>query len=427
MKKIISLMTICALLLTCFTATVGAVNLNLRDTFFENGKITTPNKPYIKANCDDRCDSLEMWVEQPDDIINLATEYATIDDDEIFNSKYNVSDPYRGIQIDWKIDDGEWLATPEWDTLEIDIPEFWLSWTAAFDAGIDFGDTSNRKKISLADLLYLAEEEKGFFGDAVIETVDENDEPIRHFDFENHTFNFRIRNYVAYYIRESTDKAYIFSDWSETVSIGKEGNQEELVKPEKIDAPTLSQLDFIGSYTDDEGDVHSTCEVFVDIPQSVYDAEMYYAIIEGRNGLFDGGYPFVLQIEYKVFDGEWRGAYVCDAEKITGGIREIDLNGAGELSKISLRARFFDEEEGIICSDWSPIYKNYDDSEIVVKLGDVNCDGKISVADARKIVVAIAKAKTDEIQNGDVNRDEKISVADARKIVVAIAKNDFNF
>ena len=112
-------MTVFALLLTCFTAIVSAENLNLRDTFFENGKITTPNKPYIKANCDDRCDSLEMWVEQPDDIINLATEYATIDDDEIFNSKYNVFDPYRGIQIDWKIDDGEWLATPDWDTLSI--------------------------------------------------------------------------------------------------------------------------------------------------------------------------------------------------------------------------------------------------------------------------------------------------------------------
>ena len=66
------------------------------------------------------------------------------------------------------------------------------------------------------------EEEKGFFGESVIESVNENDEPIRHFDFENHTFNFRIRNYVAYYIGESTDMTYIFSDWSETTSIGKD-------------------------------------------------------------------------------------------------------------------------------------------------------------------------------------------------------------
>lgn len=62
------------------------------------------------------------------------------------------------------------------------------------------------------------------------------------------------------------------------------------------------------------------------------------------------------------------------------------------------------------------------------KKGDVNGDGKISVADARKLVVAIAKGNTsDLLEIGDVNGDNKISVADARKLVVAIAKNDFNF
>ena len=60
--------------------------------------------------------------------------------------------------------------------------------------------------------------------------------------------------------------------------------------------------------------------------------------------------------------------------------------------------------------------------------GDTNGDGKISVADARKLVVAIAKGDTQALlEFGDVNGDGKISVADARKIVVAIAKNDFNF
>ena len=60
--------------------------------------------------------------------------------------------------------------------------------------------------------------------------------------------------------------------------------------------------------------------------------------------------------------------------------------------------------------------------------GDANGDGKVSVADARKLIVAIAKGQTDELlEFGDVNNDGKISVADARKIVVAIAKNDFNF
>ena len=59
---------------------------------------------------------------------------------------------------------------------------------------------------------------------------------------------------------------------------------------------------------------------------------------------------------------------------------------------------------------------------------DVNGDGKISVADARKLVVAIAKGDTQALlEFGDVNGDGRISVADVRKIVVAIAKNDYNF
>ena len=54
--------------------------------------------------------------------------------------------------------------------------------------------------------------------------------------------------------------------------------------------------------------------------------------------------------------------------------------------------------------------------------GDANGDGKITVADAKKIVVAIAKGATDSLTNADVNKDGKVTVADAKKIVVAIAK-----
>ena len=57
-------------------------------------------------------------------------------------------------------------------------------------------------------------------------------------------------------------------------------------------------------------------------------------------------------------------------------------------------------------------------------VGDCNGDGKISVADARKIVVAIAKGDTIDLSVGDVNSDGKISVADARKLIVTIAKGE---
>ena len=62
-----------------------------------------------------------------------------------------------------------------------------------------------------------------------------------------------------------------------------------------------------------------------------------------------------------------------------------------------------------------------------VLIGDVNADNKISVADARKIVIALANGESLDTSSADVNRDGKVSVADARKIVVTIANNNLEF
>ena len=75
----------------------------------------------------------------------------------------------------------------------------------------------------------------------------------------------------------------------------------------------------------------------------------------------------------------------------------------------------------------SPITAGEEEEEPQGILGDVNGDGRISIADARTLVVAVASAKTQDVVNGDVTKDDKITIADARKIVVAVAKNDFNF
>ena len=77
----------------------------------------------------------------------------------------------------------------------------------------------------------------------------------------------------------------------------------------------------------------------------------------------------------------------------------------------------------------SQVYAQENEIEFVLDttsaiVGDCNGDGKISVADARKIVVAIAKGDTIDLSVGDVNSDGKISVADARKLIVTIAKGE---
>ena len=65
---------------------------------------------------------------------------------------------------------------------------------------------------------------------------------------------------------------------------------------------------------------------------------------------------------------------------------------------------------------------SFDDAENKKLAGDCNGDGKLSVADVRKVVVSIAQNKTDEIYVADMNGDGKISIADAKKILALITK-----
>lgn len=60
-----------------------------------------------------------------------------------------------------------------------------------------------------------------------------------------------------------------------------------------------------------------------------------------------------------------------------------------------------------------------------LKLGDVNGDGKLSISDARQILVAIANADTaDLVSVADMNGDNQLTVADARMLLVKIANGE---
>ena len=58
--------------------------------------------------------------------------------------------------------------------------------------------------------------------------------------------------------------------------------------------------------------------------------------------------------------------------------------------------------------------------------GDLNGDGKVSVADARSMLVAIAGGNDDNqyIAIADLNGDGKLSIADARSLLVKIANGE---
>ena len=89
---------------------------------------------------------------------------------------------------------------------------------------------------------------------------------------------------------------------------------------------------------------------------------------------------------------------------------------------INISGEYYDDALTYANFTVSPIVAKSDNDETLK--GDVNGDEKISIADARALLVAIANGETDDetlIEVGDLNGDEKISIADARALLVIIA------
>ena len=107
-----------------------------------------------------------------------------------------------------------------------------------------------------------------------------------------------------------------------------------------------------------------------------------------------------------------------------------DPNGSGEMFGLVKRSAPYTWYEDKVATAYvNTANENKNKRPVYSSLkGDVNLDGKVSVADARLVVVAIAKSETFDdfmMQYVDYNADNKVSVADARKIIVAIASNKF--
>jgi len=183
------------------------------------------------------------------------TDYDALGIDSIFHT----------AQIDWKLNDGNWHYTPDWDTLSGDY-----SW----DSGI-YGDTyylagETTQEISIFDLRNGDSEEtplQTMLGSAMIRGTDEYGEDNR-LDLENNTFYFRVRLYVDYNVTGSGEDKYILSPWSETLAYGK--NATTLEKPTYLETPTISNP-IVGKNNDGSPKITFT----VITPKQVQDANNY--------------------------------------------------------------------------------------------------------------------------------------------------------
>ena len=140
---------------------------------------------------------------------------------------------------------------------------------------------------------------------------------------------------------EGGDDVYRTSEWSDVWSVGKNGTQSALVQPTTLAAPAISELK-----QDEDGS--TGLDYIIDIPQSIYDAEMYYAIIENQ---FE---PIYIETQISVNSGAWTSGYTANASWLNGGWRGTswDTPIYGQKDNIKLRVRFVADDVGLV-SEWS--------------------------------------------------------------------------
>ncbi len=245
-----------AVLMFCaisFNNTVSASEFKdlLMEEFFPNGiENYVPNDPvYDLVNFEKKDQGvLDVYIRQNEDILRMTRENVSLLDSYTQSEEYNDFDmKYRlegfdvGVQFDISVDGGDWLYVPEtWDTCEMwdqeNIPtglpvKEYFGWgykdNFAYMAFLRVNDMNNNP--------------------GVMEGIFESNDDVDVIDLKNHTINTRYRYFVEYTpwddINEDGELVghrFMWTAWSNEVSVGKKGNAKDFKLPKNFPAPTLS-------------------------------------------------------------------------------------------------------------------------------------------------------------------------------------------
>ena len=319
-----------------------AANDKFVSTFFPNGKITKPAAPYIFFEDDVYSevngDQMSGFFELPADVRKLNETMARSAEITEFDAAYGTDWGYNlRLQLDSKLDNGPWQYTSEWDTasytgaMEVNANEFALGYLR--DINVEVTDKM-LTWFRFTDLSALdpndLEATAGWAAAAIYP-----DGGVYRLDFANHTFSYRYRYLIEYSLADEDEPRYLLSDWSDTVSIGKNGTLKPLTAPTAMPAPVLSE--FKNASIDSEG--NSYAEFYMDIPQTYYDGNAYYEVLDN---MWDNVY--CIHCEMKVNGGDWNEIEADNNTWLRNGYRSLfydELNVTPD-DAIQIRVRMED-------------------------------------------------------------------------------------
>ena len=445
MKKALSILAAVTLLLGVFATTVSALDVapKFSEKFFPEGKVGAPIEIYyqIKTNDNAQANCIYMWLTQPEDVMALFGEMETVNDYTAFCETYGMTSLDSKIQLDCKVDDGEWHYMPEWDKNE--YPQEDQPYDLALRQYIRPHEDSQSycEGSPIMDAWYTGDEGAGYLAPIV---VSNDGDP--YFDLENHSITLRARYLFEYQNNALSDEDYeangnsyasfICSDWSEEITLGKDATQVEPVKPESIEPVVLSDLTFESVEYGEEGYAYSTWKVFVDFPKQVGDAQRYYVVKE------DGFEPLNAIIEYRVQKdgvwGEWSYSYWGNSTWLTSGWKWFGAEGVDENDIIEFHAYIENNMEEDKDSPYSnSLFCGVPQQADYAIRGDCNADRVVNMKDVLYLRQFMAGAKTEfpaheccgedhTAVRGDANNDGTINMKDVltlRKLMAGLLED----
>lgn len=183
-----------------------------------------------------------------------------------------IDSTWHTAQVDWRLNDGPWHYSAEWDT-----EEGMLSDTTGYtDTGYLTGDAT--QTVYILDLRSSPGEETALqreLGAALIRGSAEDGADNR-LDLANNTFSFRVRLMITYNVSADGSTGLVFSPWSETLVIGK--GAVVTAAPTSLAAPVISNP-VVGANPDGSPKITFTAVT----PQQVLDASSYITSKDGQD------------------------------------------------------------------------------------------------------------------------------------------------
>ncbi len=222
--------------------------------------------------------------------------------------KYGFINATTYVQIDYRIDGGEWQANEDWET----IPN-----SAYYGGNVPAGDT-----VRTFDLLYLINE-SDIKNAGALAVKDDKGRNV--FDLENHTLEFRVRTSMTYTVRQAQ---IITSEWSETIKV--ERNKDFGKAPTELETPK----------------VYNAAVAYLenDMPYLAFDIKTPESIKKAEAWLSTQEPTYVtLLVEIDKGDGTWEstnfsvseGHYVNETKAIY-----LDTTDVEDVSDMRVRVRY---------------------------------------------------------------------------------------